>query len=92
MEKDVLIKIKNQEIYSWSNLDGNTYQLDLGTMNKAIILRKNINHTWSISEGSYFPFPKSYYDMRFPSFNQAGKMSVEYIGEWLSETIKVLGL
>ncbi len=92
MEKNVLIKKKSKENFSWINVDSNTYELNLGSMKRAIILRKNINHTWSISEGSYFPFPESYYSMRFPSYFEAGKISQKYISEWLSEIINKLGL
>lgn len=88
MEKNVLANNNSLKKYFWERIGSNTYELHLGTMKRAIILRKNIELKWYISEGSFFPFPNEFYNRRFDYMTKAKQFSQEYICQWLNETIK----
>ena len=63
--------------------------LHLGTMKKAIVIRKTAipYGYWKITESSYFPFPKDYYKQKFNSKELAIEKATEYFRMWFSDAI-----
>lgn len=67
--------------------------LNLGTMDRAVMVRQKFMATdYFISDGSWFPFKKDVYDMRFKTINDAVVFSSKYIAKWIEETNRQIGI
>ena len=88
--KNNLPKTQAKRFY-WEDNLGDLY-LHLGTMKKAIVIRKTAipYGYWVISEASYFPFPKEYYKEKFSSREVAIEKATEYFRMWFADAINNL--
>lgn len=74
--------------FYWEHNPLDSY-LHLGTMKKAIVIRKTAipYGYWIISEASYFPFPKHYYKQKFDTKELAIEKATEYFRMWFADAI-----
>lgn len=93
-EKQKVVSLSNNSNgYGWK-ISKNDAVLHLGTMRKAIIIRRKVisDNAYFISVGSFFPLPTETYDIRFNNIEDAVDYSNELVNSWLQETYKELGL
>lgn len=82
----------NKPFYGWYK-EGSDAICNLGQMRKAVLVRKMLGiDKYYISEGSYYPFSRDVYEMRFDTLEEAVNIANNILVKWLSETYKNLGL
>lgn len=68
---------------------GTDIHIHLGVMRNAVIIRK-FSSGYGISEGSFFPFKREMYRIRFNSDEDAVKVASNYFMIWFSQTMEFL--
>lgn len=88
--KSPIENTKKLPYYGWYR-DGEDYILNMGTMTKAVVIRRMWrDSTYFISEGSFFPFPVGIYQNRYNNAEDAVVESTKYMREWLGSTLEAL--
>lgn len=83
-------EIIQNNFFGWRETDRYTI-LDLGTMPKAIVIKKQEGGSlFLISLRSYFSFPDSFYRERFETQEEAKEYACKYLLEWVGELNKQL--
>lgn len=83
-------EIIQNNLFGWKETDRYTI-LDLGTMTKAIVIKKEeVGSLFLISLRSYFSFPDSFYNERFETKEKAKEYACKYLLEWVGELNKQL--
>ena len=78
--------------YGWRQDNPHDLVLDLGSMKRAVVIRKSIANYWFISESSFFPFSKVIYSKKFNTIEDAKSVANSIVLEWLNDTYSALKL